>query len=411
MDFTPDARTEELRSKLLAFMESEIYPVEHHFHDRPGTGSLQWERPAVMTTLKQKARAAGLWNLFLPDDEHGAGLTNLQYAPLAEITGWSPEVAPEALNCNPPDTGNMELLAMFGTPEQKNEWLEPLLAGQIRSAYCMTEPNVSSSDPSNLSTTITDDGDHWVVNGRKWWSTGAMSSDCRVLIVMGVSDPDADARGRHSLVLVPRNTPGVTIERGLQIFGFTHGAHGGHAEIRFDNVRVPKENLLGERGRGQALAQARLGPGRIHHCMRMIGMAERAFDLMCRRANERTAFDKHLADQGIIQHWIAQSRVRIDQLRLYVLRAAWLIDTVGARAARTEISAIKVAAPDTVEWVVDKAIQVHGAGGMTQDHPLAMLWAQARTMRFIDGADEVHRMVVATKELRKRQPTESHARG
>ncbi|MGW4477999.1 acyl-CoA dehydrogenase family protein [Rhodococcus triatomae] len=407
MDFTPDATTEALRATLLTFMETEVYPVEHHFHDRPAAGAAQWERPAVMETLKRRARAAGLWNLFLPDDEHGAGLTNLQYAPLAEITGWSPEIAPEALNCNPPDTGNMELLAMFGTPDQKREWLEPLLAGDIRSAYCMTEPNVSSSDASNLVTTVTDDGDHWIVNGRKWWSTGAMSSDCRVLIVMGVSDPDADARGRHSLVLVPRDSPGVTVERGLQIFGFVHGAHGGHAEIHFDNVRVPKSHLLGERGRGQALAQARLGPGRIHHCMRMIGMAERALDLMCRRANERTAFGKHLAEQGTVQHWIAQSRVRIDQLRLYVLRAAWLIDTVGARAARTEISAIKVAAPDTVEWIVDKAIQVHGAGGMTQDHPLAMLWAQARTMRFIDGADEVHRMVVATTELRKRSAVDA----
>ncbi|YCN58156.1 acyl-CoA dehydrogenase family protein [Rhodococcus erythropolis] len=382
-------------------MEREIYPVEHHFHDSAEANDSQWERPAVMAGLKRKARAEGLWNLFLPDDTHGAGLTNLQYAPLAEITGWSPEVAPEALNCNPPDTGNMELLSLFGTSDQQRDWLDPLLDGKIRSAYCMTEPNVSSSDPSNLETAIDDDGDHWIINGVKWWSTGAMSSDCQLLIVMGVSDPGADVRGRHSLVLIPRNTPGVTVERGLQIFGFLHSAHGGHAQLRFDNVRVPKANLLGERGRGQALAQARLGPGRIHHCMRMIGMAERALELMCKRANERTAFGKHIADQGIVQHWIAQSRVRIDQLRLYVLRAAWLIDTVGAREARTEISAIKVAAPDTVEWIVDKAIQVHGAGGMSQDHPLAMLWAQARTMRFIDGADEVHRMVVATKELRK----------
>ncbi|WP_207840879.1 acyl-CoA dehydrogenase family protein [Williamsia soli] len=400
MDFTFDSTTEDYRSRLLGFMDEFVYPNEHYFHDRPGEGSLQWERPAVMADLKEQARSRGLWNLFLPHHAEGAGLSNLQYAPLAEITGWSPEVAPEALNCNPPDTGNMELLTMFGSEAQKHDWLAPLLDGSIRSAYCMTEPNVSSSDAANLVTSITEDGDHWVVNGTKWWSTGAMSSDCKVLIVMGVSDPDADARGRHSLVLVPTDTPGVTVERGLEIFGFTHGAHGGHAQVRFDGVRVPKANMLGERGRGQALAQARLGPGRIHHCMRMIGMAERAIDLMCRRANEREAFGSRLADQGIVQHWIAQSRVRVDQLRLFVLRAAWLIDTVGAREARTDISAIKVAAPDTTEWVLDKAIQVFGAGGMTQDHPLAMLWAQARTMRFIDGADEVHRMVVATRELR-----------
>lgn len=273
----------------------------------------------------------------------------------------------------------------------------------------MTEPHTSSSDPANLATMIIDEGDHWRVNGRKWWSTGAMSRDCKLMIVMGVSDSEQDPRNRHSLVLVPRDTPGVTIERGLEIFGFTHGAHGGHAEIRFDDVRVPKQNLLGERGRGQALAQARLGPGRIHHCMRMIGMAERAIELMCRRADERHAFGKRLADQGVVQHWIAESRVKIDQLRLFVLRAAWLIDTVGAQQARTEISSIKVAAPDAVGWVIDKAIQIHGAGGMTQDYPLAMLWTQARTMRFIDGADEVHRMVLASRELRRQSAMRDRA--
>lgn len=400
MDFAYDATTEEMRRELLTFMDEHIYPAEHHFHDDALPADARWERPAIMAELKREARARGLWNLFLPGD-HGAGLSNVQYAPLAEITGWSPEVAPEALNCSPPDTGNMELLTLFGSPDQKEQWLEPLLDGTVRSAYCMTEPGVSSSDPANLATTIDDDGDHWVINGTKWWSTGAMSSDCRLLIVMGLSDPDADARSRHSLVLVPRDTPGVTVERGLSIFGFVHGAHGGHAEIRFDNVRVPKENLLGERGRGQALAQARLGPGRIHHCMRMIGMAERALEAMCRRAAERSTFGTPLADRGVVQQWISEARVRIDQLRLYVLRAAWLIDTIGAREARGHISAIKVACPETVEWVVDKAIQVHGAAGMTQDHALAMLWAQTRTMRFIDGADEVHRMVVASRELRR----------
>ncbi|WP_280490091.1 acyl-CoA dehydrogenase family protein [Nocardia farcinica] len=400
MDFGYDETTRDLRERAWAFIEDFVFPAEQYFHDAPVAGADQWERPAIMAELKQQARARGLWNLFLPDSRHGAGLTTLQYAPIAELTGWSPEIAPEAFNCSPPDTGNMELLSLFGTPDQQQRWLEPLLNGDIRSAYCMTEPGVSSSDPANLTTTITDEGDHWRIDGRKWWSTGGMSSDCRLLVVMGVSDPDADPRTRHSLVLVPRETPGVTVERGLHIFGFTHGAHGGHAEIRFDNVRVPKQNLLGERGRGQALAQARLGPGRIHHCMRMIGMAERALELMCLRADQRSAFGKRLADHGIVQHWIAESRVKIDQLRLFVLRTAWLIDTVGAREARTEISAIKVAAPAAVGWVLDKAIQTHGAEGMTQDHPLAMLWAQARTMRFIDGADEVHRMVLATREVR-----------
>jgi acyl-CoA dehydrogenase len=401
MDFAVDATTRELSEKVAAFIEEFVIPAEKYFHDDPTSGDLQWERPVIMADIKRQAKARGLWNLFLPNHPSGANLTNLQYAPIAELTGRSPEIAPEAFNCSPPDTGNMELLTLFGTDEHQQQWLAPLLEGEIRSAYCMTEPDTSSSDPTNLTTTITDGGDHWRVDGRKWWSTGAMSTDCKLLIVMGVSDPDQDPRRRHSLVLVPRDTPGVTIERGLEIFGFTHGAHGGHAEIRFDDVRVPKQNLLGERGRGQALAQARLGPGRIHHCMRMIGMAERAMELMCLRADERHAFGKPLADQGVIQHWIAESRVKIDQLRLFVLRTAWLIDTVGAQQARTEISAIKVAAPDAVGWVIDKAIQVHGAGGMTQDYPLAMLWTQARTMRFIDGADEVHRMVLASRELQR----------
>ncbi|MDR2279751.1 MAG: acyl-CoA dehydrogenase family protein [Gordonia sp. (in: high G+C Gram-positive bacteria)] len=399
MDFAYDEVVEDYRERLLGFMDEWVFPNEHHFHDRPGSDTARWERPDVMAELKAQARRRGLWNLFLAGHSGGAGLTNLQYAPLAEISGWSPEVAPEALNCNPPDTGNMELLSLFGTDAQKDEWLTPLLAGDMRSAYCMTEPGVSSSDASNLRLSIRDDGDSWVLDGAKWWSTGAMSSDCKLMIVMGVTDADAEPRHRHSLILVPTDAPGVDRRRGLEIFGFTHSAHGGHAEVRFDGVRVQKSNILGERGRGQALAQARLGPGRIHHCMRMIGMAERAIQLMCERANDRTAFGKTLGEQGIVQHWIAQSRVRIAQLRLLVLQAAWQIDTVGARQARDAISAIKVAAPDTTEWIIDKAIQVFGAEGMTQDHPLAMLWAQARTMRFIDGADEVHRMVVATREL------------
>ena len=396
MDFRYDARTESLRADLLSFMDDEVYPVEDQFADEAAAGD---RRPAAMARLKSEAKRRGLWNLFLPDPEHGAGLTNVQYAPLAEITGRSPAVAPEALNCAPPDTGNMELLTLSGSEEQKERWLRPLLAGDIRSAYCMTEPGVSSSDPSNLETAIERDGDEYVVRGRKWWSTGLLGAECKLLVVMGVSNPGASARSRYSIVLVPADTPGVRKVRGLRMFGYSHGASGGHGEVEFDNVRVPRTALLGEEGAGTMLAQARLGPGRIHHCMRMIGMAERGLELLCARALERETFGKSLADQGTIQGWIAEARVRIDQVRLLVLRAASVIDLEGARAARTDISAIKVAAPAMTEWVLDKAIQVHGAGGMSQDTPLAELWVQARTMRFIDGPDEVHRMVVAKREL------------
>ncbi|HYN75433.1 MAG TPA: acyl-CoA dehydrogenase family protein [Candidatus Limnocylindria bacterium] len=401
MDFGYDARTEELRAELLSFMDSHIYPAE----TRPGGvvegAPLDWERPAVMTTLRAEARARGLWNLFLPDEHHGAGLTTLQYAPLAEIMGRSPALAPEATNCAAPDTGNMELLHLFGTAEQQERWLEPLLDARIRSAFCMTEPDVASSDASNIATSIRRDGDDYVLDGRKWWSTGIMSPDCALLVVLGVSDPDASPRGRFSIVLVPRDTPGVRVVRGLSVFGYTDADHGGHGEVVFDGVRVPASNVLGEEGAGGLLTQARLGPGRIHHCMRLIGMAERAFELMCRRADERATFGRPLADHGTVMGWIADARVRIDQLRLLVLRAAWLIDEQGARAARTEISAIKIAAPQTVEWVIDKAIQVHGAAGVSQDTPLAGLWTHARGLRFADGPDEVHRMVLARHELKR----------
>ncbi|MGI6873401.1 acyl-CoA dehydrogenase family protein [Amycolatopsis sp. 3B14] len=403
MDFTFDERTEKLRRELLDFMDEEIYPVEDQFADEVAAGN---RRPAVMAHLKAEAQRRGLWNLFLPDPEHGAGLTNVQYAPLAEITGRSPAIAPEALNCAPPDTGNMELLALFGTDEQKRRWLHPLLAGAIRSAYCMTEPGVSSSDPGNLTTTIERDGDEYVLRGRKWWSTGLLADECELLVVMGVSDPAAPPKSRYSIVLVPADTPGVRKVRGLRMFGYTHGASGGHGEVEFDGARVPRTALLGEEGAGTALAQARLGPGRIHHCMRMVGMAERGLELLCRRALERQTFGTGLADQGVIQEWIAEARVRIDQVRLLVLRAASLIDREGARAARTDISAIKVAAPAMTEWVLDKAIQVHGAAGLSQDTPLAELWVQARTMRFIDGPDEVHRMVVARRELARHRPAD-----
>jgi acyl-CoA dehydrogenase len=399
MDFAFDQRTEELRAELLAFMDDEIYPAEPVFAEQVAKLDDPWGKPAIIEELKTKARERGLWNLFLPHSPLGAGLTNLQYAPLAEITGRSPALAPEALNCAAPDTGNMEILSMFGTDDQKREWLEPLLDGRIRSAFCMTEPEVASSDATNIATRIEADGDEYVINGRKWWSSGALSPHCRILIVMGVTNPDADRHHRQSMVLVPKDTPGVDLVRGVHVFGYTDGPHGGHAEVVFEDVRVPRANLLGDEGSGFAIAQARLGPGRIHHCMRVIGMAERAFDLMCQRVKSRTSFGRSLADQGVIREWIADSRVKLEQLRLLVLKTAWLIDTVGVREARTEISAIKIAAPLTAEWVVDKAIQAHGGGGVSQDFPLAFLWAAIRSLRFADGPDEVHRMALARREL------------
>jgi acyl-CoA dehydrogenase len=410
MDFAFDQRTEELRQQLTDFMESHVYPAEHDFEPSEPGSPHSWERPAVMADLKAEARRRGLWNLFLPHSPLGAGLSNVQYAPLAEITGRSPLIAPEALNSSAPDTGNMELLAMFGTEEQKQRWLAPLLDGAIRSAFSMTEPGVASSDAANISLQMVPDGEGFVVNGTKWWSTGIMSTDCKVLLVLGVSDPDADRHSRHSILIIPRDTPGVTVCRGLSVFGFWDQSHGGHGEVSFDNVRVGPEALLAQRGQGFALGQARLGPGRIHHCMRLVGMAERAFDLMCDRALQRVAFGKPLAEQGDVQRIIAEARVRIDQLRLLVLRAAWLIDTVGARQAATEISEIKIAAPPTAQWVIDQAIQIHGAGGLTHDFPLAMLFAQARSLRFADGPEEVHRMVLARQQLKRYRASRSVSR-
>jgi acyl-CoA dehydrogenase len=400
MEFALDEHTEALRAELLDFMDAHVYPAEPDFERAHPGAAFSWERPKIMGELRAEARRRGLWNLFLPHSDRGAGLSNLQYAPLAEITGRSPQIAPEALNCAAPDTGNMELLHLFGTPDQQQRWLEPLLDASIRSAFCMSEPDRASSDATNIALrmTPTDDGG-FVLDGRKWWSTGALSGDCAVLLVMGVTDPDGPRHRRHTVLLVPRDAPGVQVVRGLPVFGFWDETHGGHAEIEFDGVRVGPEALLGERGRGFALAQARLGPGRIHHCMRLIGMAERAFDLMCRRVLEREAFGRPLAEQGVVQEAIADCRVRLEQLRLQVLRCAWLIDTVGAKAAASEISAIKIAAPETAQWVIDKAIHVHGAGGMSADQPLAMLWAQARGLRFADGPEEVHRAVLARREL------------
>ncbi|HEY3483209.1 MAG TPA: acyl-CoA dehydrogenase family protein, partial [Streptomyces sp.] len=371
MEFAFDSRTEELRAELLAFLDEHVYPAEPVFAEQRerATGDAVWSAPPVVEDLKAEARRRGLWNLFLPG-EHGAGLTNLQYAPLAELTGRSPHLAPPALNCAAPDTGNMEVLSEFGTPAQRKEWLEPLLAGEIRSAFAMTEPDVASSDATNIETRIVRDGDSYVINGRKWYISGAMNPKCAILIVMGKTDPGADRHRQQSQILVPRDTPGVEVRRGMRVFGYDDGDHGGHAEVVFHDVRVPAENLIGEEGGGFAIAQARLGPGRIHHCMRLIGMAERALELMCRRVTARTAFGKPLAAQGVVQEWIAEARVEIEQLRLLVLKTAWLMDTVGNRGAHAEIQAIKIATPRAVVDIIDRAIQLHGAGGVSQDFPL-----------------------------------------
>jgi len=401
MDFDFDRTTVELQERLRAFLDEHVYPAEAVFDAQreEATGDARWGAPPVVEDLKAEARRQGLWNLFLPG-EHGAGLTNLQYAPLAELTGRSPHLAPPALNCAAPDTGNMEVLAEFGTPAQRKEWLEPLLAGEIRSAFAMTEPDVASSDATNIATRIRRDGDSYVINGRKWYISGAMNPKCAVFIVMGKTDPDAERHRQQSQILVPRDTPGIEVRRGMRVFGYDDGDHGGHAEVVFHDVRVPAENLIGEEGGGFAIAQARLGPGRIHHCMRLIGMAERALELMCRRVTARTAFGKPLAAQGVVQEWIAESRVEIEQLRLLVLKTAWLMDTVGNQGAHTEIQAIKIATPAGVQRIVDRAIQAHGAGGVGQDFPLAHLWAAARTLRLADGPDEVHKRSLARRELR-----------
>ncbi|MFF1789577.1 acyl-CoA dehydrogenase family protein [Kitasatospora sp. NPDC058243] len=401
MDFAYDARTNELREQLLAFMDQYVHPAEAALAQQLADPAREaWSTPPVVAELQAEARKQGLWNLFLPG-ERGAGLTNLQYAPLAEITGRSPQLAPPALNCAAPDTGNMELLAQFGTAEQHERWLRPLLDAEIRSAFAMTEPEVASSDATNIATRIERDGDEYVVNGRKWYITGAMNPQCRILIVMGKTDPAAEPHRQQSMVLVPRDTPGVTVRRGMTVFGYDDADHGGHAEVLFEDVRVPVGNLIGEEGAGFAIAQARLGPGRIHHCMRAIGIAERALELMCRRVNGRVAFGRPLAEQGVVQDWIAESRVRIEQLRLLVLKTAWLMDTVGNRGAHTEIQAIKIATPRTVEWILDKAVQAHGAAGVSQDTPLAQLWAGNRTLRLADGPDEVHKRSLARRELRR----------
>jgi acyl-CoA dehydrogenase len=402
MDFNLSAKTSEYATKLQAFMDEEVFPAESVYeHQRAELAAAGKPHgvPAIVEELKVKARALGLWNLFLPhshDPHHG--LSVVEYATLAEITGWSPDLAPEATNCAAPDTGNMELLDMFGTDEQKKMWLEPLLDGRMRSAFAMTEPDVASSDARNIQTSIVRDGDHYVINGVKWWTTGAMDERCKILIVMGKTNPDADAHHQQSMVLVPIDTPGVTVERNLQVFGYVD--QHGHAEVSFKNVRVPVSNLVGAEGEGFALAQARLGPGRIHHCMRAIGMAERALSLMIKRTMSREAFGKELVRQGVIQEWIATARIEIEQARLLVLKAAWMIDTVGAKGARKEIAAIKVSVPQMAQRVIDNAIQSYGGAGVCQDTPLAAMFAGIRTLRIVDGPDEVHIRDIARLEIK-----------
>jgi acyl-CoA dehydrogenase len=407
MDFRHSDRSLALQEQVRAFLDKHVYPAEHAFEQQAAANraaGTPFRTPEALTALKPQAREQGLWNLFLPDDRFGAGLSVLDYAPIAELSGRSVAIAPEAMNCSAPDTGNIELIAMFGTDEQHDRWLGPLLDAQIRSCFSMTEPDVASSDATNISATITRDGDSYIVNGRKWWSTGAMRPECKVAIVMGVSDPDAERYARHSMILVPMDTPGLTLERSTTVFGYDDGPHGGHGVIDFADVRVPAANLLGPQGGGFMMAQARLGPGRIHHCMRCIGMAERALELMCARAASRTTFGSPIAGHGVVQEWIAESRLAIEQARLLVLKAAWLIDNVGAKGARTEIAAIKVAAPRAASYVLDKAIQVHGAAGVSGDTPLAEAWAQLRTLHLADGPDEVHLRSIAREELRAYRP-------
>ncbi len=403
MDLRLSERGQQLQAELLDFMDAWVYPNEARFHAEIDASGDRHFHPPVIEELKAEARRRGLWNLFLPDEEHGAGLSNLDYAYLAEITGRSPLIAPVATNCAAPDTGNMEVLHLFGTPEQQQRWLHPLLEGEIRSAFFMTEPDVASSDARNIGARIERDGDEYVINGRKWWSSGASSARCEIGIFMGVSNPDNDPYHQQSMILVPMDTPGVRIVRDLPVFGHYDG-HGGHPEVEFVDVRVPAGNLLAGEGDGFMIAQQRLGPGRIHHCMRLIGMAERGFDLMVQRSMVREPFGKPIARQGVFHHWLAQARVRIEQARLLTLKTAHLMDTVGNKGARMEIAAIKIVAPSMAEWVLDKAIQTYGGAGFTNDTPLALMWAHARTLRMADGPDEVHEMALARREIKRYLP-------
>ena len=403
MDFAFNPRVSELRQRLLAFMDEVVYPHERTYAEQHAAAPNRWESPPVMEEMKRRARAAGLWNLFLPESELGGALTNLEYAPLCEIMGRSP-IAPEVFNCAAPDTGNMEVLVRYGTDAQKRRWLGPLLDGAIRSAYAMTEPDVASSDAMNIRARIERDGDEYVINGRKWWTTGAGSAHCEILVVMGKTDPHAERHRQQSMILVPKDTPGVTVVRPLTVFGYDD-APVGHWELRFEDVRVPRDNILLGEGRGFEIAQGRLGPGRIHHCMRVIGLAERSLEAMCARARSRVAFGAPLADQGVVMEAVADSRMEIEQARLLTLKAAHMMDTVGNKTARAEIAMIKVVAPAAALRVIDRAIQVHGGAGMCEDFGLARAWAHSRTLRVLDGPDEVHRRTVARTELRKQRDT------
>ncbi len=400
MDFEPSDKVKQVSARVRAFMDEHIYPAEKVFERQLAEAPTRWQIPPIMEELKAKARAAGLWNLFLPESEMGAGLTNLEYAPLCEIMGRSP-IAPEVFNCSAPDTGNMETLVRYATPAQQEQWLKPLLAGEIRSSFAMTEPAVASSDATNIEARITREGNSsYVINARKWWTSGAMDPRCKIFILMGKTDPDAPRHQQQSMILVPRDTPGVTVMRPLTVFGYDDAPHG-HAEVDFKDVRVPIENILLGEGRGFEIAQGRLGPGRIHHCMRMIGLAERSLEAMVARVKSRVAFGRPLADQGVIREWIANSRMEIEQSRLLTLKAAYMMDTVGNKGAQAEIAMIKVVAPKMLLAVIDRAIQAHGGAGVSQDFGLAYAWARSRIMRLVDGPDEVHRRAVARVELRK----------
>jgi acyl-CoA dehydrogenase len=392
-------RAQEAHRRVTEFMDAHVYAAESVYAQQLDNGTSRWTIPAVIAELKAKAKADGLWNLFLPKHEYPDGLTNLDYAPLCEAMGRSP-IGPETFNCSAPDTGNMETIIRYGTAEQKKRWLEPLMQGTIRSCFAMTEPDVASSDATNIRTEIRRDGGDYFINGRKWWTSGAMDPRCKIAIVMGLTNPEAKPHQRQSMILVPLDTPGVRVLRHLSVFGYDDAPHG-HAEVLFENVRVPASNILLGEGRGFEIAQGRLGPGRIHHCMRMIGMAERALGTMCRRAQSRTPFGKTIAEQGVTRHWIAESRMEIDQARLLTLHAARMMDEVGNKAARAEIAMIKVVAPNMALKVIDRAIQVCGGGGVSQDFHLAYAWARARAIRLADGPDEVHRETVAKLELAK----------
>ncbi|MFN2581289.1 MAG: acyl-CoA dehydrogenase family protein [Candidatus Dormibacteria bacterium] len=398
MDFSETPRVKELKERLWTFMDERVQPAESRYWEEFSAATIPQRISPVMDELKAEARKRGLWNLFLPDDRFGPGLSNVEYAPLAEISGWS-SLAPEAMNCSAPDTGNMEVLVQFGTPEQQEQWLKPLLAGEIRSCIGMTEPEVASSDPTQLSLRIERDGDDYVLNGRKWFISGAAHPNVKVILVIGLTNPEAGRHQRHTMVLVPIGAPGLTIVRQLKVFGFDDP--GSHCEITFENVRVPVSNRVGEEGMAFLIGQVRLGPGRLHHCMRMLGLAERALSLMVDRARTRTAFGKRLAEQGVVREQIARSRVEIEQARLLCQKAAWLLDTEGSRGARFEISAIKVAAPNVACKVIDRAIQVHGGAGVSQDLPLTQMYAYARATRFMDGPDEVHLSIIGREELKR----------